>query len=538
MATTNAEDAQTMMAEQWRELQVAKALDSDLDVAFRLQMQEAMAASLVLRPSSSSSPLSPLPPSIDVDVDDDDFLSLAGVQAEEIARFEQERRDREYVEAVMRGAADDLRRRTHDQKLASDILQVPEEEWSNTGDYFRRPYGEGSSSGGVESEACFRLYFKGLVSEEIVGESTVMIAGVGVAICDPKDNLIFELRKPLAEDGLGRELAELEALIECLNTALILDLKRVLFLCDDDLTYLYVTGRWPPAHGKIAALVNQVDLLQKKFTYCNSSLVARNHIKFAYKLARVAITSQLISPAESSHAKKLTETCKICFEDTDVGQMISVDGCLHRYCISCLRKHVVVKLYQALVPNCPHEGCRSMLHIDRCRRFLTPELIELMTLRIKEASIPATEKVYCPYPQCSALMSRNEVLEHSREIFNSHDTKARKCIKCRNLFCINCKVPWHNSMTCNLYRRENPYPCVEDVKLKSLATTKLWRQCVKCNHMIELAEGCNHIYCRCGYEFCYTCGAEWKNKKATCRCPLWEEHNILYAGNGRQQRRG
>ena len=34
--------------------------------------------------------------------------------------------------------------------------------------------------------------------------------------------------------------------------------------------------------------------------------------------------------------------------------------------------------------------------------------------------------------------------------------------------------------------------------------------------------------CRCGHEFCYNCGAEWKNKKATCTCPLWEEHNILH----------
>lgn len=33
-------------------------------------------------------------------------------------------------------------------------------------------------------------------------------------------------------------------------------------------------------------------------------------------------------------------------------------------------------------------------------------------------------------------------------------------------------------------------------------------------------------FCRCGYEFCYTCGAEWKNKKATCSCPLWDEDNI------------
>lgn len=34
--------------------------------------------------------------------------------------------------------------------------------------------------------------------------------------------------------------------------------------------------------------------------------------------------------------------------------------------------------------------------------------------------------------------------------------------------------------------------------------------------------------CRCGYEFCYNCGAEWKNKKATCQCPLWEEDNIWH----------
>lgn len=33
--------------------------------------------------------------------------------------------------------------------------------------------------------------------------------------------------------------------------------------------------------------------------------------------------------------------------------------------------------------------------------------------------------------------------------------------------------------------------------------------------------------CRCGHEFCYNCGAEWKNKKATCSCPLWDEDNIL-----------
>lgn len=38
----------------------------------------------------------------------------------------------------------------------------------------------------------------------------------------------------------------------------------------------------------------------------------------------------------------------------------------------------------------------------------------------------------------------------------------------------------------------------------------------------------NWILCRCGHEFCYRCGAEWKNKKATCSCPIWDERNIEY----------
>lgn len=44
------------------------------------------------------------------------------------------------------------------------------------------------------------------------------------------------------------------------------------------------------------------------------------------------------------------------------------------------------------------------------------------------------------------------------------------------------------------------------------------------------SDACN-VFSRCGYEFCYNCGAEWKDKKATCSCPLWDEDNILYAAN-------
>ncbi|KAI3879438.1 hypothetical protein MKX03_014058 [Papaver bracteatum] len=143
----------------------------------------------------------------------------------------------------------------------------------------------------------------------------------------------------------------------------------------------------------------------------------------------------------------------------------------------------------------------------------------------QEASVPVMEKVYCPNPKCSTLMRKSEVLS-SNDLFGSaNQSRAYKCIKCHGIFCINCKVPWHRGVSCFEYKRLNPRG--EEAELKCLASQQLWRQCVKCNHMIELAEGCYHMTCRCGFEFCYACGAEWKNKKATCDCLVRVEHNIF-----------
>lgn len=244
-------------------------------------------------------------------------------------------------------------------------------------------------------------------------------------------------------------------------------------------------------------LVDQVVLLQRKFVYCNPSFVARNDIKFAFKSARDAIVSQITWPEETSKGKSFKETCVICFEDTDVNKMFSVDGCLHRYCFPCMKQHVEVKLLNGSGAKCPHESCNSEVTIDSCGKFLAPQLVEVMTQRMKESSIPVTQKVYCPYPRCSALMSKSEVLQYTKNInVTSEQSGLRKCMKCHYYFCINCKVPWHNKMSCHDYKRSNPHSCQADAKLKSLATTKHWRQCQKCNNIIELAEGCYHITCR------------------------------------------
>ncbi|KAM2993604.1 hypothetical protein FF2_045682 [Malus domestica] len=50
-----------------------------------------------------------------------------------------------------------------------------------------------------------------------------------------------------------------------------------------------------------------------------------------------------------------------------------------------------------------------------------------------------------------------------------------------------------------------------------LAKKNKWRRCPTCKFIVEKNEGCLHITCRCGYEFCYACGKYWRHFQShTC----------------------
>ncbi|PKU65242.1 uncharacterized protein LOC110101456 [Dendrobium catenatum] len=520
-----------LVANQHRELMAASAAESDLDLAFRLQMEEALAASAsasLSPPSCSSFPDAAAGPSssaaASIKADVSHALEL---QSLELDHYQLERRDSELCGAELRRVAEDLRCRAHDERFAREIQDMPDEDWDEYGDNFERPIELLSDL----EEMPFRLYFKGMARAELVHGASVQLAGIGVAICDPRGDLLLKIQKPVPAEGANREALDAKALLEGLNAIVVLGIKNVNIYFEFRPLLNHVIGKWRAKQQKIVNLVNQVQLLRRKLDRCQMFLLPRGHVKFVFKLVRDVIDSQITKGGDLIKAKtnnNLMETCNICLEITDCSQIFSIVGCGHRFCFSCMRQHVEVKLLHGMLPNCPHLGCNIKLEVESSGKFLTPRLLAIMCQRIKEESIPPNEKIYCPYPRCSALMSTSEAISPLLYASVADNAGLRKCIKCSGLFCINCKVPWHERMSCSDYKRSNPHQRPEDLRLHSLAKQKLWRQCVKCKHMIELSEGCFHMTCRCGYEFCYTCGAEWKDKKATCSCPLWDEQYIWY----------
>jgi hypothetical protein len=258
-------------------------------------------------------------------------------------------------------------------------------------------------------------------------------------------------------------------------------------------------GIWHPTGKKLLNMFDHALSVRKEFEKCEISLVEPSQVGYVVQLARESIYAQIAKALAVDAFKEKRETCTICLEDTDVTKIHVIEGCAHRFCFSCMKEHVKAKLFHGMLPACPQEGCTTKLTVEGSKIFLSGRLLEIMVQRVREGLIPLSQKIYCPYPKCSALMSLSEVI-HPMQDSSSKYTVAdvatlRKCVKCRGSFCMSCKVPWHDGMTCCDYKKKYPHALPEDARLHNLAKQQLWRQCVKCNHMIELAAGCYHMTC-------------------------------------------
>ena len=211
-------------------------------------------------------------------------------------------------------------------------------------------------------------------------------------------------------------------------------------------------------------MVDQVVSILEEFEQCEIALVRRSEVGYVLKLARDSIVAQIAKALAIDTSKGKRETCTICLEDTDVSKIHTVEGCVHRFCFSCMKEHVRVKLFHegcahrfcfscmkehvrvkllhGTLPSCPQDGCTTKLSVEGSKIFLSSQLLQIMVEveRIREGQIPPTEKIYCPYPKCSALMSLSELIHPAQQSCSKYTVAdavtLRRCVKCRGFFCV------------------------------------------------------------------------------------------------------
>lgn len=193
--------------------------------------------------------------------------------------------------------------------------------------------------------------------------------------------------------------------------------------------------------------------------------------------------------------------CEICVEDKLFGDSFSIKGCCHSYCTDCVCKYVDSRIQENVTKiTCPVSGCNGVLELEDCQAVLPREVFDRWGDALCEAVILGSAKFYCPFKDCSAVL-----------IMDGDDVSGiveSECPFCWRLFCAQCKVPWHSGVECGefqkLHKDEREQ---EDIMLMQLAKNNKWSRCPRCKFYVERSSGCLFMKCRCGYTFCYNCGA-------------------------------
>ncbi|KAK1577643.1 hypothetical protein Q3G72_023512 [Acer saccharum] len=224
------------------------------------------------------------------------------------------------------------------------------------------------------------------------------------------------------------------------------------------------------------------------------------------------LTVMIITPSPSCESSgSQTTFCEICVEIKQSDEMFTTESCNHSYCCECISKHVSTKIQDSakVMITCPGVNCKSVLEIDACREVIPKEMIGLWEEALCEELIDESERFYCPYKDCSALLlndCKEEVIVVEAE-----------CPVCHRLFCAQCCVPWHSGVECEEFQRLNEDERGrEDLMVVELAKDNKWGRCPHCKFYVERTQGCPHITCRCSYQFCYGCGSEWTDTHGGC----------------------
>ncbi|KAB1214476.1 hypothetical protein CJ030_MR5G010366 [Morella rubra] len=190
--------------------------------------------------------------------------------------------------------------------------------------------------------------------------------------------------------------------------------------------------------------------------------------------------------------------------------MFRNERCIHSFCSDCISKHIASKIQESItVVSCPGLDCKVVLEVDACRPVLPKDVVERWDEAIFEALFPASQKLYCPFKDCSAmLLNDNEEGEVIRE---------SECPYCHRLFCAQCHDAWHPGLECEEFQRLNEDERGRsDLMLRELARERRWMRCPHCKYYVERTVGCPHMTCRCSFQFCYGCGEKWTDDHGGC----------------------
>ncbi|CAI0401874.1 unnamed protein product [Linum tenue] len=308
-------------------------------------------------------------------------------------------------------------------------------------------------------EFSVKMFFKG-VSITDSGHSGPGYSGIGVVMERQEKAPLVQVQKKL-DFYVESSVADYLALMDGLTEAVQNNFRHVYASTDSSLLYnqsiillfTQITHKEKIENPLLIALRERIVELTGSLETFLLKLVPSCALERPLHLAQIAVG---IVSFPGSGDKKTHGNCSFCFEDKMLPMMITLK-CSHKFCSHCMTKFVEAKMQESSsqVPiRCPQLGCKYYLSISECRSFLPHASYESFMEALAEVDDALhSDRIYCPYSDCSVLLDPRECLSARASSSSQSD----------------------NSL--------------------------------------------------CGHEFCYSCGAEYRDRQQTCHCAFWNEED-------------
>jgi len=208
-----------------------------------------------------------------------------------------------------------------------------------------------------------------------------------------------------------------------------------------------------------------------------------------------------------------TVLCPVCFDDSTPEEAAAL-ACDHAFCKSCWQGFLDCAVSEGpscLLLRCPFPKCPEAVRLEYFEALSSPSHVEKykeFAMRDFVENNPAAK--WCAAADCEFALVMPAPISKSGSAL--HRSSEMDC-KCGTRWCFLCMEEAHPGISCRIVRKWAAKNKDEGSNMTwILANTK---SCPKCNNPIEKNQGCMHMKCRCGFEFCWLCGADDTNYQHT-----------------------
>lgn len=198
--------------------------------------------------------------------------------------------------------------------------------------------------------------------------------------------------------------------------------------------------------------------------------------------------------------------CPICAEDyptTNFPRDATItEACTHpeKACLDCLEASIAAVIERGALHLLACPICPSKLSSRNVEQYGSSQIYQRYKYLKEQSEIPG-HYISCMNPNCGG--SQPHEADDPRMI----------CRYCNFATCAHHRRPWHEGQKCSEFD-------LDDAQLERLeeeeATAKLLAKeetsiCPKCGQGVTKTEGCDHMSCTCGEEWCYICSCSYEN---------------------------